>query len=99
MIFQFTISIGLIIGAFIVFAQLNFMRQAKVGFKKDQIITFNSAGQLFRNYQAFKQELLNNKNIVSVTGMEDVLGVHHNTRAYKIEGLNPDEDYYVPAFM
>ena len=98
-IFQFTISIGLIIGAFVVFAQLNFMRNAKVGFKKDQIITFNSVNQLFRNYQAFKQELLNNKDIVSVTGMEDVLGVHHNTRAYKIEGLNPDEDYYVPAFM
>lgn len=98
-IFQFTISIGLIIGAFIVFAQLNFMRNAKVGFKKDQIITFESVGQLFRNYQAFKDELKKDKNIVSVTGMEDVLGVKHNTRAYKIEGLNPGEDYYVPAFL
>ncbi len=98
-IFQFTISIGLIIGAFVVFAQLNYMRNAKIGFKKDQIITFNSVGQLFRNYEAFKQELLNNKDIVSVTGMEDVLGVNHNTRAYQIEGLNTGEDYYVPAFM
>lgn len=97
-VFQFTISIGLIIGAFVVFAQLNFMRNAKIGFKKDQIITFNSVGQLFRNYDAFKQELLTSKDIVSVTGMEDVLGVNHNTRAYRIEGLS-DEDYYVPAFL
>jgi len=98
-IFQFTISIGLIIGAFVVFAQLNFMRNAKIGFKKDQIITFQSVGQLFRNYEAFKEELRSDKNIVSVTGMEDVLGVNHNTRAYQIEGLNAGEDYYVPAFL
>lgn len=97
-VFQFTISIGLIIGAFVVFAQLNHMRNANVGFKKDQIITFNSVGQLFRNYDAFKQELLTHKDIVSVTGMEDVLGVNHNTRAYRIEGLS-DEDFYVPAFL
>jgi putative ABC transport system permease protein len=98
-VFQFTISIGLIIGAFVVFAQLNFMRNANVGFKKDQIIIFNNVGQLFPNYEAFKQELLSNSDIVSVTGMEDILGVNHNTRAYKIEGLNTDEDYYVPAFL
>lgn len=98
-IFQFTISIGLIIGAFVVFAQLNFMRNAKIGFKKDQIITFETARQLFRNYEGFKQELKENKDIVSVTGMEDILGVNHNTRAYQIEGLNVNEDYYVPAFM
>ncbi|MHC1704528.1 MAG: FtsX-like permease family protein [Tenuifilaceae bacterium] len=98
-IFQFTISIGLIIGAFVVFAQLNYLRNAKIGFKKDQIITFETVGQLFRNYDSFKQELLSNKDIVSVTGMEDYLGINHNTRAYQIEGLNPGEDYYVPAFM
>ena len=98
-IFQFTISIGLIIGAFIVFAQLNFMRNAKIGFKKDQIITFQNSGPIFRNFEAFRQELLSNKDIVSVTGMEDVLGVNHNTRAYQIEGLNAGEDYYVPAFL
>lgn len=98
-IFQFTLSIGLIIGAFVVFAQLNYMRNVKIGFKKDQIITFQSVGQLFRNYEAFKQELKSSKDIVSVTGMEDVLGVNHNTRAYQIEGLNTDENYYVPAFM
>jgi len=98
-IFQFTISIGLIIGAFVVFAQLNYMRSVKIGFKKDQIITFDNPGLLSRNFEAFKQELTNNKDIVSVTGMEDVLGVNHNTRAYQIEGLNTDENYYVPAFL
>ena len=98
-VFQFTISIGLIITAFVVFAQLNYMRNARIGFKKDQIITFETSRQIFGNYEAFKQELKENSDIVSVTGMEDVLGVNHNTRAYQIEGLNPNEDYYVPAFM
>jgi len=98
-IFQFTISIGLIIGALVVFAQLNHLRDVKIGFRKDQIITFQNPGLLTRNIEAFRQELTNNKDIVSVTGMEDVLGVNHNTRAYQIEGLNAGENYYVPAFL
>jgi putative ABC transport system permease protein len=98
-IVQFTISIGLIIGTLIVFSQLKFLRNAELGFNKEHIITFQNKGQLFRNYEAFKQELLQNKDILKVTGSEDVLGVNHNTRAYEVEGLNPGQNFWIPAFM
>ncbi len=98
-IFQFAISIALIIATFIVFAQLKFLRNTELGFKKDQIITIQSVSPLIRNYDAFREELLKNKDILYVTGSEDVLGVNHNTRAYQIEGLTPGQSNYIPTFM
>lgn len=96
---QFTISISLIISSLVIFSQLNYLRKVDLGFTRDRIITFETTGQLFRNYNAFKQELLRNKDIQYVSGAEDVLGVNHNTRAYEVEGLNPGQQYYIPTFM
>ncbi|MFN8206927.1 MAG: ABC transporter permease [Bacteroidales bacterium] len=98
-VLQFAISVSLIIGTLVAFAQLNFLRNAELGFNKDQIITFESNPQLFRNYNAFREELLKNKDILYVTGSEDVLGVNHNTRAYQIEGLTEGQNNYIPTFM
>lgn len=99
-VIQFTISISLIIGTLVVFSQLNFLRNAELGFKKDHIITVQRTGQMFQNYEAFKQELLKNKDIQYVTGAEDVLGVNHNTRAYEVEGLTAvGQNFYIPTFM
>ncbi|HAN17358.1 MAG: hypothetical protein A2X13_00745 [Bacteroidetes bacterium GWC2_33_15] len=98
-VIQFTISISLIIGTMVVYNQLQFLRNTDIGFNKEQIILLKNKGQLFRNYQAFKDELLKHKNIKYVTGMEDVLGVNHNTRDYEIEGLTPGQRFYIPAFL
>jgi len=98
-VMQFSISIGLIIGSLIVFAQLNFLRNAELGFKKDHIINIQRVGPLFRNYEAFKQELLRHKDIEYVTGAEDYLGINHNTRDYEVEGLTPGQRFYIPTFM
>jgi len=98
-VMQFSISISLIIGSLIVFAQLNFLRNAELGFKKDHIINLQRVGPLFRNYEAFKQELLRHKDIKYVTGAEDYLGINHNTRDYEVEGLTPGQRFYIPTFM
>jgi len=98
-IVQFSISVSLIIGSLIVFAQLKFLRNAELGFKKNKIINIQSVGALFNNYDPFKQQLLNHKDIDFVTGAEDYLGINHNTRDYEIEGLTSGQRYYIPTFM
>lgn len=98
-IVQFSISISLIIGSLVVFAQLKFLRNAELGFKKDHIINIERVGPLFRNYEAFRQELLSHKDIDYVTGAEDYLGINHNTRDYEVEGLTPGQRFYIPTFM
>jgi putative ABC transport system permease protein len=98
-VLQFSISIALMIGTFIVFNQMSFIRNADLGFNKDQIILIPTVNQISQNYETFKNELLIHPDILYVTGMEDILGVNHNTRQVVIEGLNPDQSYWYPMFM
>lgn len=98
-IIQFSISISLIIGSLVVFSQLRFLRNAELGFKKDHIINIRRVGPLFRNHEAFRQEILSHKDIEYVTGAEDYLGINHNTRDYEIEGLTPGQRFYIPTFL
>ena len=98
-VLQFSISIALIIGTIIVFNQMNFIRKADLGFNKDQIILLPTVNQIAQNYETFKDELLKHPDIRYVTGMEDILGVNHNTRQVVIEGLNPGQSYWYPMFM
>jgi putative ABC transport system permease protein len=96
---QFTISTCLIIATIMAFAQLQHLRNAQLGFEKDRIIVFKNAGTLTTHYYAFKQDLLQHPEIKHVTGMEDLLGINHNTRAYRVEGLEEEKNYYYPTFL
>jgi putative ABC transport system permease protein len=98
-ILQFSISIALIIGTLVVFNQMSFIRNADLGFNKDHVILIPTVNQISQNYETFKNEILNHPDILFVTGMEDILGVNHNTRQVVIEGLNPDQSYWYPMFM
>ena len=96
---QFLISIALIIGTISAYAQLNYLRQADLGFKRDQIILLPVKAILARQFEPFSDELKKHNQIVSVTGMEDVLGVNHNTRQFVIEGMFDDQPFWYPAFL
>jgi putative ABC transport system permease protein len=98
-VFQFSISIALIIGTISVYHQLNFMRNTSLGFKKDHIIILPAVTNLSINFDLFAGQLKTNKDILYVTGMEDILGVNHNTRPFFIEGHDEGNFYYYPAFV
>ena len=96
---QFIISTSLIIASMLAFSQLHHLRNARLGFKKDRVIVFKNSGSLTSRYPAFKEKLLSHPDIESVTGMEDILGVNHNTRAYQVESLEEGKNYYYPTFL
>ncbi len=56
-VFQFFTSIVLIIGTIVVFRQLNYIQNKKIGFNKDQVIVINGTGALGNNADAFKNEV------------------------------------------
>jgi putative ABC transport system permease protein len=57
-IFQFTISIILIISTFIVLKQLNFMKNHKLGFKKEQVLAVRIKGVAVQEqFEVFRNEL------------------------------------------
>ena len=98
-VIQFLISIALIIGTISAYSQLNFLRKADLGFNRDQVILLPTKFNLARQFDAFSQELKKHEDITHVTGMEDILGVNHNTRPFVIEGMFEDQAFYYPAFM
>jgi putative ABC transport system permease protein len=65
-VFQFSISIVLIIATIIVVQQLNYMQNKSLGFDKDHVVTIGYNSGLNDSYQSFKDELLSNSNIKDV---------------------------------
>jgi putative ABC transport system permease protein len=57
-IFQFIMSIGLIICTLLIYKQLQFIQNKDLGFDKNNLIVLNNAGSLGTNKNAFKEELL-----------------------------------------
>jgi len=89
-IFQFSISIILIIGALIVMKQINFISNKDLGFNKEQLIYFSLQGN-GRKYELLKERLLNYPEISDVTVLShELTDVVHMTRV-TWEGKN-DED-------
>ena len=66
-IFQFSLSILLIIATLIVHSQLHFIQNSRLGFEKEQMICIRLRGESAQYYQSIKTELLKNSNIMNVT--------------------------------
>ena len=57
-IFQFTMSTGLIICTLLIYKQLQYIQNKDLGFDKNNLIVLKNAGSLGTNKNAFKEELL-----------------------------------------
>ncbi|MBN2009407.1 ABC transporter permease [candidate division KSB1 bacterium] len=66
-IFQFTISIVLIIGTLIIARQMNYILTKNVGFEKDQVMLLHGANTIGEQVASFKNELLQLPDVKSVT--------------------------------
>jgi putative ABC transport system permease protein len=66
-VFQFSISIVLIVSTCIVYRQINFIQQKNLGFNKAQVLIINDAYALDKQEVAFKDEILKLKGVVNGT--------------------------------
>ena len=97
---QFVISITLIIGTLTVFNQLKFLRNADLGFNKEQVIIIPvNHTPIARSYKSVKNELLLNTDIISITAVDDIFGVAHNTHEFRPEGFPQDKLQFYPALV
>ncbi len=56
-VFQFAISILLIVSTIIVFSQLDFIQKKELGFSKESVLKIRGANSLDKNTESFKQEV------------------------------------------
>jgi putative ABC transport system permease protein len=96
-VFQFVISIILIIGTITINRQLNYIQNKKIGFEKDQVIVVYDAYALGDKLQVFKDQVLQNNMIQSgtITGYLPVSGTWRNDNSFWPEGSQPTEENMV----
>lgn len=71
-VFQFAVSISLIICTIVVYRQLHFMQNKELGFDKSQVLIINDTYLLGNDQQAFKDQLLQNSMVESASLSRDV---------------------------
>jgi len=76
-VFQFTISIVLIVGTLVVYNQLNYMRNQPLGFEKNQMLMmdFGNDDNVIKDYQSIKNEFKAIPNVLSVAISHGLPGV------------------------
>ena len=76
-VFQFTISIVLIVGTLVVYNQLNYMRDQPLGFEKNQMVTldFGNDENVINSYESIKNEFKALPNVLAVTMSHGLPGV------------------------
>jgi len=66
-VFQFFISVSLIIGTIIVYQQMKFIRNKKLGYDKEQLLVIPNSWALGKNEKIFKEQLLRDPRVANVT--------------------------------
>lgn len=56
-VFQFAISMLLLAGTIVIYRQLNFIQNKRLGFDKEQVMIMSDAGSLREKFQGFKNEI------------------------------------------
>ncbi len=85
-VFQFTISIVMIVATLVVSQQQNYIRNKNMGFDKENLLIISDLDTIVgKRVNSFKQELLRNPNILGVAGSQQVLGMGNSKIVSRIE--------------
>jgi len=66
-VFQFFISVALIIGTIVVYQQMKYIQNKDLGYNKEQLLTIPNSYVLGNNEHVFKQQMLRDPRIVNAT--------------------------------
>ncbi len=90
-VFQFGISIALLISTFVVQNQLDFVQNTRLGFDRDHVVVLERAFILGGQANAFKDELRSHTNIRAVGASNSIPGGIHGGSGYIPEGFSNEE--------
>ena len=106
-VLQFSISIFLFICTFIVYMQMQYIQDKKLGFDKENVVVLNRGWAIGQNpdgtqistapnktvIDAFKNDLLQNSHIISVSGCNSLPGKGFHDGIFMAEGATQNEQH------
>jgi len=98
-VFQFTVSILLIVGTLIMYRQIKYMLNKDVGFKKEQLIVINRAEAIGKKMKSFKETVKNIPGVVNISSSTAIPGRTNNNNGYMMEGRKDETFLMVTSWV
>ncbi len=88
-VFQFGVSIVLIVGTIVVYKQLNYIQTKNIGYNKDQVLIVDGISSLNNNIDAFKNEVLQMHGVTggTLTGYLPVSNSYRSDNTFSKEAV------------
>jgi putative ABC transport system permease protein len=91
-VFQFAVSILLIVCTMVMYRQINYMLNKNVGFNKEQLIVIDRADAIGQKMKSFKESVKRISGVVNISSSTAVPGRINNNNGYGLEGRK-DESF------
>lgn len=92
-VFQFTVSIILIIGVFVVRNQLEFIQNKRLGFDKEHVVIVHKTDDIGAQIQPFMQSLKQHAKIINASNSNTLPGLPFNSNVHQVEGAPSAEQH------
>lgn len=106
-VFQFFVSVTLMVGTTVVYRQLRYIQNKELGYNKDQVLVLQETYWLGKNEEAFRRQLLQDPRVVNVSTSgylpagptnNNNFFVYAEDNASQVKTLRYDVDYqYIPT--
>jgi putative ABC transport system permease protein len=91
-VFQFVISVTLIICTILISNQIDYLKSKPLGFNNKNIVYFRQSEQINKKYDVFKERLVQHSNIISVARSNHALGENLNIGTF--HEVNGEDKFY-----
>ncbi|HYI78432.1 MAG TPA: FtsX-like permease family protein, partial [Chryseolinea sp.] len=96
---QFSVTIILLLGTGVIYKQFQYFMEKDLGYTKDLLMYMPVRGEIFKNYNGFKNELVQHQNIKNLTYSSDIpTYTVHSFGGFDWDGKNPDDDVILHSF-
>jgi putative ABC transport system permease protein len=89
-VFQFAMSVLLIIGSLVIAKQLDFIKNQRLGFDKDHVVAVHNAGNLGPQLAVYSDRLKQHSDILGVTAAGALPGQGTSNWGIGVEGIETD---------
>ncbi len=89
-VFQFSMSVLLIIGSLVIGRQLDFIKNQRLGFDKDNVVAIHNADNLGNGLEVFRDRLLQHSDILGVTAVRALPGQGSPNWGIGVEGVQTE---------
>ena len=86
-VFQFAMSVLLIIGSLVIFRQLEYIKNQRLGFDKEHVVVIHNAGTLGEQLDSYIQRLKQRSDVIGVTAVRSIPGRGTPNWGIGVEGV------------